>query len=212
MSLRSCFITYTDAHPIFINTDDSASTYAVKILQYRSVAFVTYVSELHAQFAKEAMACQSLDNDEILNVRWATEDPNPVQKVAEKRRLEEIGQEAIRARMDPRIVDAMRAVRALEDGDILDEDVLEVQDIDVDGAEPGTKRRRLELEEGSPQPELQQPPPQPLGLLSADTLEGLKYFAEIRKRNGVAPVTKRPPPPPLESGLGLAEYGSDEED
>lgn len=112
--------------------DNSPSGYAVKILQYRSVAFVTYVSELHAQFAKEAMACQSLDNDEILNVRWATEDPNPVQKVAEKRRLVDMGQEAIRARMDPRIVDAMRSVRALEDGDILDEDGLEVQDIEVE--------------------------------------------------------------------------------
>ena len=81
-------------------------------MQYRSVAFVTYVNELNAQFAKEAMACQSLDNDEILNVRWATEDPNPTSKVAEKRRLEEMGREAIQARMDPRIVDAMRAMRA----------------------------------------------------------------------------------------------------
>ena len=31
-------------------------------------------------------------------------------------------QEAIKARMDPRIVDAMRAVRALEDGVILEDD------------------------------------------------------------------------------------------
>ena len=52
--------------------DDSETGWAVKVLQYRSVAFVTYKSELHAQFAKEAMACQSLDNDEILNVRWLT--------------------------------------------------------------------------------------------------------------------------------------------
>lgn len=42
---------------------------AVRVLQGRSVAFVTYVRELDAQFAKESMACQSLDNDEILNVR-----------------------------------------------------------------------------------------------------------------------------------------------
>ena len=60
----------------------------IRVLQYRSVAFVTYVSELSAQFAKEAMACQSMDNDEILNVRWATEDPNPTSKVQEKERLE----------------------------------------------------------------------------------------------------------------------------
>lgn len=43
--------------------------WTVRILQHRSVAFVTYVDELNAQFAKESMACQSLDNDEILNVR-----------------------------------------------------------------------------------------------------------------------------------------------
>ncbi|KAF8173920.1 hypothetical protein BJ912DRAFT_991529 [Pholiota molesta] len=183
----------------------------IRVLQYRSVAFVTYVSEFHAQFAKEAMACQSLDNDEILNVRWATEDPNPVQKVAEKRRLVTMGQEAIKARMDPRIVDAMRAVRALEEGDQ-----------DMEDGRPDAKRRRIEggspenegrsEESVSPQPEQQQAPPQPSGLLSSDTLEGLKYFAEIRKRNGAAPVQQRAPPPPSTAGLGLADYGSDEED
>lgn len=185
---------------------------SVRVLQYRSVAFVTYVSELSGQFAKEAMACQSLDNDEILNVRWATEDPNPVQKVAEKRRLEDMGQEAIRARMDPRIVDAMRAVRALEDGDALDDDG-ELQEMDgeqeEEDNEPDAKRRKIEAE-GPLEPEQ---PPQLTGLLTADTLEGLKYFAEIRKRNGGPPPTVKkgiaPSLPP--TGLGLADYGSDED-
>lgn len=186
----------------------------IRVLQYRSVAFVTYVSEFGAQFAKEAMACQSLDNDEILNVRWATEDPNPVQKVAEKRRLEEIGQEAIKARMDPRIVDAMRAVRALEDGDMLDDEGEVVEDPEFgETGDPEPKRRRIELP--PPQEAASEPPPQPLGLLSADTMEGLKYFAEIRKRNGVSLGvinSKTMPPKPLTSGLGVADYGSDEED
>ncbi|KAJ7650449.1 hypothetical protein FB45DRAFT_859208 [Roridomyces roridus] len=193
--------------------DDSASGWAVKVLQYRSVAFVTYVSELHAQFAKEAMACQSLDNDEILNVRWATEDPNPVQKVAEKRRLVEMGQEIIKAKIDPRIVDAMRTVRALEDGDALDEDgyILD-EDVEDDGSgQPGAKRRRIE----APAPMHEEQPP-PTSLLSADTLEGLKYFAEIRKRNGmpaaVAPSKPAAPVAPLKEGLGLGDYGSDDEE
>ncbi|KAJ6561872.1 hypothetical protein B0H19DRAFT_1142903 [Mycena capillaripes] len=196
-----------------IEHDDSETGWAVKVLQYRSVAFVTYVSELHAQFAKEAMACQSMDNDEILNVRWATEDPNPVQKVAEKRRLVEMGQEVIKAKIDPRIVDAMRTVRALEDGDVLDEDgyILDGEEVEDDGSgEPGSKRRRLE----APPPPEEEGPPQPKGLLSADTLEGLKYFAEIRKRNGVpaAPPSRAAAPVPLKEGLGLADYGSDDED
>ncbi len=150
---------------------------------------MTYVSELNAQFAKEAMACQSLDNDEILNVRWATEDPNPVSKVAEKRRLEELGQEAIQARMDPKIVDAMRAVRVLEEGHELNAEYEE------EGEQPDPKRRRITLDHGDVSTESEEAPVIPLqtvslpkdsnppGLLTSDTLEGLKYFAEIRKRH-----------------------------
>ncbi|EIW84378.1 hypothetical protein CONPUDRAFT_49707 [Coniophora puteana RWD-64-598 SS2] len=207
----------------------------VRVLQYRSVAFVTYVSELSAQFAKESMACQSMDNDEILNVRWATEDPNPTSKVAEKRRLEDMGQEAIKARMDPRIVDAMRSVRALEEGVVLDADSEfadgameeeEGEEGDTDG-EPRGKRRRIEgpaqatLTPPESEEEQPGPVPQPQGLLSADALEGLKFFAEIRRRNGssgpvanVRPAAAAPAPRALNEGggLGLADYGSDAEE
>lgn len=212
----ACHIHSQSPNPNCI-TDLSSSGFSVRILQYRSVAFVTYVSEGNAQFAKESMACQSLDNDEILNVRWATEDPNPESKVAEKRRLEEMGQEAIQARMDPRIVDAMRAMRALEEGDASEDDGIVVEELD-DG-QPDAKKRRLALEDGSdeseePEPFVEPEPPQPKGLLSADTLESLKYFTEIRKRSGqgvgsVSPSVKPPLPP---TGLGLTDYGSDEED
>lgn len=50
-------------------------SFAVKVLTNRGVAFVTYVQELNAQFAKEAMMHQSLDNDEVLNVRYAASSP-----------------------------------------------------------------------------------------------------------------------------------------
>ncbi|KAH8112656.1 hypothetical protein DFH11DRAFT_1511489 [Phellopilus nigrolimitatus] len=192
----------------------------IRVLQYRSVAFVTYVSELNAQFAKESMACQSLDNDEILNVRWATEDPNPTSKVAEQERIVDMGRTAIQERMDPRIVDAMRAVRALEDGDVLkdeeegggddveDEQRRELEALaeeeasesDDDGSHRA-KRRRLDAPE----------PTQPLGLLNADTMEGLKYFAEIRKRHENTKLVKQnAPPKPLTSSLAL-DYGSDDD-
>ncbi len=188
--------------------------HVVRILQYCSVAFVTYVSEFSAQFAKESMACQSLDNDEILNVRWATEDPNPTSKVSEKRRLEELGQEAIQAKMDPRIVDAMRSMRALEDGDEYNPD--DYTD-EQDGR--GAKRQRLiedadEDEEISPPPDSEPQPVQKTGILSVDAMEGLKYFAEIRRKNGIRPAAapSRAIPPPLSSGLGLGDYASDEDD
>jgi hypothetical protein len=187
-----------------------AFSHTVRVLQYRSVAFVTYVHECHAQFAKEAMACQSLDNDEILNVRWATEDPNPVSKISEKRRLEEMGAEAIQARMDPRIVDAMRAVRALEDGVELEDEGPEVEEMED---EPYTKRRRLEIEGG--EDTLPTPPPEPTqsaGLLTADTLESLKYFTQLRQRAATNSSSVKPAPKPQSTGLGLGDYGSDEDD
>lgn len=62
----------------------------------RGVAFITYSNEANAQFAKEAMAHQSLDHNEILNVRWATADPNPMAQKREARRIEEQAAEAIR--------------------------------------------------------------------------------------------------------------------
>ncbi|KAI0719383.1 hypothetical protein C8T65DRAFT_636528 [Cerioporus squamosus] len=187
----------------------------IRVLQYRSVAFVTYVSEFSAQFAKEAMACQSLDNDEILNVRWATEDPNPTSKVAEKRRLEEMGREAIQARMDPRIVDAVRSMRALEEGVELEpeEDMPEEE-------ERGAKRPRL-IESAQEEPQVSPSPPPPSeteqksGILSADAMEGLKYFAEIRRKNGLgsaAPPQRAVAAPPPSGGLGLGDYASDDED
>ncbi|KIL58202.1 hypothetical protein M378DRAFT_170848 [Amanita muscaria Koide BX008] len=175
----------------------------VRVLQYRSVAFVTYVSELSGQFAKEAMACQSLDNDEILNVRWATEDPNPVQKVLEKRRLEDMGREAIQSRMDPKIVDAMKAIKALEEGVVLDEDENVAQE-DIED-EPVNKRPRLTAEGA------EAVPPKPGSILNADALEGLKYFTEIRKRNGAAPLIQKRVLPSATSGLALGDYGSDED-
>jgi hypothetical protein len=50
---------------------------SIKVLPRKYVAFIKYTSRLNAEYAKEAMFGQSLGNDEILNVRWSTVDPNP---------------------------------------------------------------------------------------------------------------------------------------
>ncbi|KAL5604072.1 hypothetical protein BROUX41_002061 [Berkeleyomyces rouxiae] len=68
----------------------------IRVLNARGVAFITYTNEANAQFAKESMAHQSLDHDEVLNVRWATADPNPMAQAREARRIEEQAAEAIR--------------------------------------------------------------------------------------------------------------------
>ncbi|TIA64233.1 pre-mRNA-splicing factor cwc2 [Aureobasidium pullulans] len=68
----------------------------VRVLPARGVAFVTYVHLANAEFAKEAMAHQPLDNNETLNVRWATVDPNPQAQKREVRMIEEQAADAIR--------------------------------------------------------------------------------------------------------------------
>ena len=172
--------------------------FPVRVLQYRSVAFVTYIHEANAQFAREAMSCQSMDNDEILNVRWATEDPNPTTKVIEKRRLEEIGTAGIASKLDSGVVDALRAIRALEEGSLDEPLVEEVQ-------EPPSKRRRIEMPVDEPDEDEEEDEPQKTGLLSTETLQGLRVLAEMRKRV----IPSKPGKPGLSS---LADYGSDEGD
>lgn len=153
--------------------------------------------------------------------RWATEDPNPTSKVAEKRRLEEVGTAAIQAKLDPRMVDAVRAIRALEDGEEVPQafeegfdDGVEDEDPEVD-ADGSRKRRRID--NGSPPMDDDRPPSPPVpasGLLTAETMEGLKYFAQLRQaRGGEAPAAATGAKAGPVKGLGgLGDYGSDEED
>src|SRR5271170_6983403 len=67
-----------------------------RVLNSRGVAFVTYTNEANSQFAKEAMAHQALDHNEVLNVRWATVDPKPLAQKREAARIEEQAAEAVR--------------------------------------------------------------------------------------------------------------------
>lgn len=76
----------------------------IRVLNTRGVAFITYSNEANAQFAKEAMAHQSLDHSEILNVRWATADPNPMAQKREVRRVEEQAAEAVRRALPAQFV------------------------------------------------------------------------------------------------------------
>ncbi|KLJ12352.1 pre-mRNA-splicing factor cwc2 [Blastomyces silverae] len=68
----------------------------IRVLNSRGVAFVTYTNEANSQFAKEAMSHQSLDHNEVINVRWATVDPNPLAQKRDARRIEEQAAEAVR--------------------------------------------------------------------------------------------------------------------
>lgn len=53
---------------------------SLNVIHRLSIAFPRYRLRTSAEFAKEAMMCQALDHQEVLSIRWAHDDPNPVAK------------------------------------------------------------------------------------------------------------------------------------
>jgi hypothetical protein len=100
----------------------------IYVVRGKSIAFVRYVFRASAEFAKESMNNQSLQPawwpgapaaPEVLNVRWAYDDPNPVAIRRNKREREEAFADAARRaeeRLAPEQREALRMQRALEDG------------------------------------------------------------------------------------------------
>jgi hypothetical protein len=181
----------------------------VNILATRGVAFVTYRHEHAAQFAKEAMMNQSLDQEEILNVRWATEDPNPSAISREKRRIERIGDEALRSKVihvkNGEVLEAAAVVQALENGDEAGLNAIMPSAEQEEAAGGASKRARTD--DG--------------GLLGSEALKGMRYLLERRKEaEQQAQASDLPPPPPpsaaapAKSGLAgaLGGYGSESDD
>ncbi|WAQ87302.1 hypothetical protein PtA15_8A206 [Puccinia triticina] len=190
----------------------------IRVLHGRGVAFVTYVSELNAQFAKEAMMCQSMVDEEVLNIRWATEDPNPAAKRSEHARLVQMGSERIAAKLNPELVEAVEALDRLEQG--TDDSPQKRSQPDE---EPARESKRTRQDSPPPLPPL--PPPlehpslEPVpanltpslpvhhGLISSEALQSLRSLAAANKAQipGAKASIK---PSPLS---GLADYGSDDE-
>lgn len=63
------------------------------------------------------MAHQALDNNEILNVRWATVDPNPLSAKREAARIEEQAAEAVRRALGDRAVREIEGRETREERD-----------------------------------------------------------------------------------------------
>lgn len=57
----------------------------INVIYRLSICFVRYRHRMSAEFAKEAMTNQALEHGEVLNIRWAFDDPNPVAKEAATR-------------------------------------------------------------------------------------------------------------------------------
>ncbi|KAK2765974.1 Pre-mRNA-splicing factor [Arachnomyces sp. PD_36] len=189
----------------------------IRVLNSRGVAFITYTNEANSQFAKEAMAHQSLDHNEILNVRWATVDPNPLAQKREAQRIEEQAAEAVRKALPAEFVAELegrdpeaRKRRRIEGG------------FGLDGYEPPDEvwyAKSKELEQGGEVKLLEGPeeqswqqtaPAAQLPSTDADTgsiLSG-STLAKLKGYTGGNMTSK--PTAPTQSGP-LVAYGSDEE-
>ncbi|CAM9119098.1 unnamed protein product [Chrysoparadoxa australica] len=71
--------------PIFSSLGEWGEVEHINVIYRLSIAFVRFRMRCGAEFAKEAMANQRLDAKEVLNIRWAFDDPNPVAKEAIER-------------------------------------------------------------------------------------------------------------------------------
>ena len=71
---------------------------SVKAFPKRAITFVTYINRASAEFAKIAMADQGLGNGDVLNVRWAYDDPNPKTIELKKRKTQEMVLAALKKR------------------------------------------------------------------------------------------------------------------
>lgn len=196
----------------------------IRVLTARGVAFVTYVNEANSSFAKEAMAHQALDNNEVLNVRWATVDPNPLSQKREAARIDEQAAEAVRRALGEKAVKQIegretaeeRSARRIEAGFGLD---------GYEAPEAIWYNRQKELEASEKQAQIDGPPRQMLieagtqqdheqtqeyqepsiGILGSSTLAALQGRTSTPATNNVAPATAQASGP-------LVGYGSDDDD
>ncbi|KAI1928291.1 Pre-mRNA-splicing factor [Ophidiomyces ophidiicola] len=184
----------------------------IRVLNNRGVAFVTYMNEANSQFAKEAMAHQSLDHNEVLNVRWATVDPNPSAQKREAQRIDEQAAEAIRKALPAEFVAELegrdpeaRKRKKIEGGfglpgyeppdEVWYAQTKRIEDAGTDKLEPGTQ-----------QPLVQDSP----SANNANEGGGILTDAVLATLRGCAGPTLAVPPTKQITGP-LVAYGSDDD-
>lgn len=134
--------------------------------------------------------------DTSILFRWATEDPNPGEKIAEEKRIEGIGQKAIAGMLDEDLVEATQAVRALEDGDV--EDFYHIEASKPEEEEEEDRPAKKSKSEG--------------GFFNADALDNIKFYAELAKKQAEEEREKVRKVPARQVGMSLlGGYGSGDE-
>ncbi|RCK56029.1 Pre-mRNA-splicing factor CWC2 [Candida viswanathii] len=111
------------------NFEEFGKVTKIRVLKNKNCAFITMETEHRAQFAKEAMQKQSLHDgsQEVLSVRWASEDKNPEAQEQEKRRMEELAMDTVRQLLGDQD-SKKRKVDAMITEDEVQIDVVEVEE------------------------------------------------------------------------------------
>lgn len=201
----------------------------VRVLHTRGCGFVTFVDETAAQFAKEAMINQSLDHDEVLNVRWAADDPDQVAQKRDREQREEQGLKVIGDSLTEEMREAGRSLLELEDGEegeqarkrrkaeeeeyqrLLEENMKGWEEIEK------LKQQQQQQQQATAQAQIEAPTPakeaSPAsaapGLLSSDALQHLHALREKQQQQAQKTAASKP----AATGLGgLSGYGSDSDD
>jgi hypothetical protein len=169
------------------------------------------------------MAHQALDHSEVLNVRWATVDPNPLAQKREAARIEEQAAEAVRQALP---ADFVAELEGRETGDMKRRRLLE-SGFGLEGYEAPDEvwfARSKELEaqrnsqaqvEGAAEVRLIETVPQSTevmgpvsdqnsGILSSATIAALKDYSNTGTSCAPAAAT-------VPSGAPLVAYGSDDD-
>ena len=191
----------------------------IRCLTARGVAFVTYSNEANAQFAKEAMAHQSLDHEEILNVRWATMDPNPQAQKREARAIEEQAAEAVRRALPEEFVKEIegdpeaRKRKKIEGGYGLEgyeapDEIWYAQSRAI--ADGKTSNGNYQTDD-PPQKLINAEPATPAGSEPGGIFDASTLAALQRQGTSKTSIAASRPPAPKSTGGPLVGYGSDDD-
>ena len=133
-----------------------------------------------------------------LTNRWATEDPNPGEKIAEEQRIEENGKKAIAGMLDEELIEATQTLRALEDGDEEDFYPIEASKPDSEDERPTKRIRNGEDDK-----------PGKGGMLGGEALENIRFYAEMRRKQAEEEKKRKVPAKTGMSLLGGYESGDE---
>jgi len=124
------------------------------------------------------MSNQSLDDNEMINVRWASEDPNPSVKEERRRKVEQIAKQTIEAKMELRPLEGevREYTGMIEQGGREDEGERQIKRIKMAGEKKENEEEEEEEVTSTHGTTLQQVPKVESGFVDVQTLMNIRMM------------------------------------